>query len=62
MVLEGKEELTLKAVTAAYLGVALLGFVTDGNMLLGMIHINEADRWLRMAQAMAMQLPAYRYA
>ena len=54
VVLEGKDQLTLKAVTAAYLGVAVLGFFTEGNMLLGLVHINEADRWLHLGLAMAM--------
>ncbi|MGE0475034.1 MAG: DUF4383 domain-containing protein [Nitrospirales bacterium] len=58
VVLEGKEGLTLKAVTAAYLGVALLGFFTQGNMLLGIVHINEADRWLHLGLAMAMIVAA----
>lgn len=58
VVFEGKEDLTLKAVTAAYSGVALLGFVTEGNMLLGMVHINEADRWLHLGLAMAMIVAA----
>ena len=53
-VLEGKEDLTLKAVTAAYLGVALLGFLTEGLMLVGLVHINEADRWLHLGLAIAM--------
>ncbi|MEX2493300.1 MAG: hypothetical protein WD425_16230 [Nitrospirales bacterium] len=44
LVFERKEGLTLKAITAAYFGVALLGFLTEGNMLLGMVHINEVDR------------------
>ena len=54
LVLKGKEDLTLKTVTAAYFGVALLGFVTTGNMLLGMVHINEADRWLHLGLAVSM--------
>jgi len=54
LVLEGKEDITLKAVTAAYFGVALLGFLTSGNTLLGMVHINEADRWLHLGLAMSM--------
>ena len=52
--LPGKEGITLKAVTAAYFGVAVLGFLTSGNMLLGMVHINEADRWLHLGLAVAM--------
>ncbi|MCA9466557.1 MAG: DUF4383 domain-containing protein [Nitrospira sp.] len=53
VILEGKEQATLKTVTAAYFGVALLGFFTSGNMLLGLVHINEADRWLHLGQALA---------
>ena len=54
LVLDGKEVITLKAVTAAYFGVALLGFLTSGNTLLGLVHINEADRWLHLGLAVAM--------
>ena len=54
VVLNGKEEITLKAVTVAYFGVALLGFLTSGNTLLGLVHINEADRWLHLGLAIAM--------
>ncbi len=54
LVLEGKEALTLKVVTSAYFGVAILGFLSSGNTLLGLVHINEADRWLHLGLAMAM--------
>ncbi len=54
VVLHGKEDITLKAVTAAYFGVAILGFMTSGNTLLGLVHINEADRWLHLGLAIAM--------
>ncbi len=54
LVLEGKEEITVKAVTTAYFGVALLGFATNGNSLLGLVHINEADRWLHLGLAISM--------
>jgi hypothetical protein len=59
LVLEGKEDITLKTVTAAYFGVALLGFLTSGNTLLGLVHINEADRWLHLGLAIAMLAAAY---
>ena len=52
--LNGKEDVTLKTVTAAYFGVAILGFLTSGNTLLGLVHINEADRWLHLGLAIAM--------
>lgn len=48
VILNGKEDVTLKTVTAVYFGVALLGLITSGNMLLGLVHINEADRWLHL--------------
>ena len=54
MVLDGKADVTLRTVTAAYFGVALLGFLTSGNTLLGMVHINEADRWLHLGLALGM--------
>ena len=54
VVLNGKEAITLKAVTVAYFGVALLGFLTSGNTLLGLVRINEADRWLHLGLALAM--------
>ena len=58
VILEGKEELTLRVVTTAYFGVALLGFLTKGNMLLGLVQINEADRWLHLGLAIAMVITA----
>lgn len=54
LLIKGKEDLTLKTVTIAYFGVALLGFLTSGNTLLGLVHINEADRWLHLGLAMSM--------
>jgi hypothetical protein len=38
---------------AVYGLVALLGFLTSGDMLLGFIHINQADRWLHVGLAAA---------
>ena len=59
LVLEGKEALTLKVVTVAYFGVAILGFLTSGNTLLGLVHINEADRWLHLGLAITMLAAAF---
>ncbi|MDH3475629.1 MAG: DUF4383 domain-containing protein [Rhodospirillales bacterium] len=47
----GRPQLTLRAIGALYVAVAALGFATTGDTLLGMIHINEADRWLHLALA-----------
>jgi len=45
-------QLITKIIGAAYALVAVLGFFS-GEMLLGMIHVNEADRWLHVALALA---------
>lgn len=58
LVMEGKEGLMLNIVTTAYFAVALLGFATSGNTLLGLVHINEADRWLHLGLAIAMVMAA----
>ena len=54
---KGKEALVVTSVGVAYLAVAGLGFVTSGSMLLGIVHINEADRWLHLGLAFAILLP-----
>ena len=42
----------LKIIGAAYALVAVLGFfVQDGGMLLGLVHINHADKWLHVGLA-----------
>ena len=52
-----KESLVVSGIGIAYLAVAGLGFMTSGDMLLGMVHINEADRWLHLGLAIAILLP-----
>lgn len=49
----GKESRILIAVGVAYVAVTALGFLSSGNMLLGLVHINEADRWLHLGLAIA---------
>lgn len=45
---------TLRLIGALYAVVAVLGFfVQDGGMLLGLVHINHADKWLHLALAAA---------
>ena len=50
---QGYEGRVLKIVGAAYVAVTIIGFLTSGNMMLGIIHINEADRWLHLGLAVA---------
>ena len=49
----GKSRSTVLGIGVAYVVVAIAGFFTTGDMLLGMIHINEADRWLHAGLAAA---------
>ncbi len=43
--------LTTQGVGIAYVGVTILGFLMQGEMLLGLIHINDADKWLHLGLA-----------
>ncbi|MEE4378126.1 MAG: DUF4383 domain-containing protein [Candidatus Competibacteraceae bacterium] len=43
--------LTLQSVGIAYVVVTILGFLTQGHLLLGLVHINEADKWLHAGLA-----------
>lgn len=47
----GKEQSVILVLGALYFAVAILGFFTKGDMLLGIVHINEADRWLHLGLA-----------
>jgi len=43
--------LSLKIVGVVYAAVSILGFFTDGNFLLGLVRINDPDKWLHVALA-----------
>lgn len=47
----GKADVIVKAVGIGYVVVTIAGFLTSGTMLLGFVHINEADRWLHLGLA-----------
>ena len=49
---ERAARLTLQSVGIAYIGVTILGFLTEGHLLLGLVHINDADRWLHAGLAL----------
>ncbi len=44
---------TIQVLAAAGVVLAILGFLTTGDMLLGIVHINHADRWLHAGLAAA---------
>jgi hypothetical protein len=43
--------LALKIIGVVYAVVAVLGFLMPGDMMLGMVAMNSADRWLHVALA-----------
>ncbi|ABD82025.1 DUF4383 domain-containing protein [Saccharophagus degradans] len=49
----GREHKVILVLGGLYFAVAILGFFTKGDMLLGIVHINEADRWLHLGLALA---------
>lgn len=49
---ESASRITLQSIGIAYVVVTVLGFLIEGQMLLGMIHINEADKWLHAGLAL----------
>lgn len=50
----GASRNTVLGVGVAYVVVTIAGFLTpEGSMLLGLVHINEADRWLHLGLAIA---------
>lgn len=50
---------TLLVVGAVYAVVAILGFVMSGDMLLGTIQVNDADRWLHVLLAVVILAAGY---
>ena len=51
--------LALKVMGLVYVAVAVLGFVITGDMLLGDIDINQADRYLHVALAAVLLLAGF---
>lgn len=49
----GHARQTILTIGVAYVVVTLIGFLTKGDMMLGFIHINVADRWLHAGLAVA---------
>ena len=47
----GYPRATTLGIGVYYIAVALIGLMTEGDMLLGFIHINTADRWLHVGLA-----------
>ena len=50
---DGHARIAILGIGIAYVAVTALGFVTTGDTLLGLVHINLADRWLHAFLAVA---------
>lgn len=42
----------IRTVALFYIMVTILGFISTGDMLLGFIHVNQADKWLHFSLAL----------
>lgn len=56
---EKAARITLQSVGIGYVGVTILGFMIKGHLLLGLVHINEADKWLHAGLAFVILAAAY---
>lgn len=65
LVFAAKSDLWVKGIGVVYLLVAIVGFLPfvyggeNGMMLLGLIHINEADKWLHLGLAVVILAAAF---
>ena len=50
---------TLQILSAAGVALAILGFVAKGDLLLGLVHVNEADKWLHAGLAIVIVAAAF---
>ncbi|MGR9053902.1 MAG: DUF4383 domain-containing protein [Gammaproteobacteria bacterium] len=59
MLVPGRESRVLKTIGWVYAAVSLAGFLTSGDLMLDLIRINEADRWLHLGLAAAILASGY---
>ena len=50
---------TLQFLSIAGVALAILGFVSESNLLLGLVHVNEADKWLHAGLAIVIVAAAF---
>lgn len=48
-----------RGVSVFYIIVTVLGFLTPGHMLLGFIHVNQADKWLHFSLAIVITFAGF---
>ena len=56
---EKAARVTLQSVGIAYVGVTIMGFMINGHLLLGLVHINEADKWLHAGLALVILVAGF---
>lgn len=55
----GRESRVLKFFGFGGIAVTALGFLTEGDKLLGLIHVNQADHWLHLGLTLAVLAAGY---
>ncbi len=50
---------TLQALSIVGVALAILGFVAKSDLLLGLVHVNEADKWLHAVLAVVIVAAAF---
>ena len=50
---------TLQSLSIAGIALAFLGFVAKSDLLLGLVHVNEADKWLHAGLAIVIVAAAF---
>ncbi len=50
---------TLQSLSVAGVALAILGFAAKSDLLLGLVHVNEADKWLHAVLAIVIVAAAF---
>ncbi len=62
LIFPGYESRLLKLLGLGGIAVTVLGFMTDGNTLLGIIRVNQADHWLHLGLALVVLASGFLFA
>ncbi len=57
--LKGRESVVLKAMGVGGIAVTVLNFLSTGDRMLWLVHVNEADRWLHLVLAFSVLATGY---
>ncbi len=59
MLSENAARRTLQSLSIVGVALAILGFVAKSDLLLGLVHVNEADKWLHAGLAIVIVAAAF---